>query len=164
MGTLTVHCGGFYEGPLKKAIVAAKQGGQTYLFYALSHLLLTQLQAQQPSVDLIVPIPGVTSRAQKRGYHCPTLVAKEIHRQTQLALGQHNLRLVSQLVPQKGLARLERFANVREAFMAHDCQGLSILLVDDVATTGATLINAANALYRAGASQVEGAVLARVPN
>ena len=68
--------------------------------------------------------------------------------------------------PQAGLPRAARLANLRQAFRAATpgaIAGRRLLLVDDVATTGATLEAAARALLDAGASRVEAVVAARTP-
>jgi predicted amidophosphoribosyltransferase len=64
------------------------------------------------------------------------------------------------LRPQRGLGRDERRRNVRGAFQADEVRG-SVLLVDDVYTTGATVSAAATALRRAGATSVEVVTFAR---
>ena len=64
---------------------------------------------------------------------------------------------------QVGLSALERQENVRSAFLAdhQKVRGRTVLLMDDVATTGATLSSAAEALYNAGAQDVYGITIAR---
>lgn len=64
------------------------------------------------------------------------------------------------LRPQRGLARDERARNVRGAFRARETRG-SVLLVDDVYTTGATVTAAASALRRAGVARVDVVTFAR---
>jgi predicted amidophosphoribosyltransferase len=71
------------------------------------------------------------------------------------------LRRVRETPTQTALTPEERLANVRGAFAARGVKGLRIILVDDVFTTGATLVAAASALMDAGAITVEAVTFAR---
>ena len=104
--------------------------------------------------DMVISIPTDAQRRRKRGYDIPEAVFKN-------ALAQHGawqpdvLARVKPTTPQYGLTPGERRSNVRGCFKAaDDAHGKSILLVDDILTTGATLEEAAKTLKSAGAKSV----------
>ncbi|MFH1184276.1 MAG: ComF family protein [Chloroflexota bacterium] len=113
--------------------------------------------------DMLVPVPLGSSRLKQRGYNQAGLISWPLS----LALGiAHAPRAVCrtrETRSQVGLTRAERHDNVRDAFQS--CPSLvkdrSLLLLDDVATTGATLSSCAEALYAAGARDVLALTVAR---
>ncbi len=112
-----------------------------------------------PPVHTITFVPADGDRSLKRGHHPPQRLARELGRRWDMPV-RPLLRRTRLLRPQRGLGRDERRRNVRGAFHARGIRG-SVLLVDDVYTTGATVSAAASALRRAGASSVEVVTFAR---
>jgi ComF family protein len=106
-------------------------------------------------LDAVVPVPLHRSRALQRGYDQAALLAGSVAGRTGLAL-RPALYRVRGSRPQVELDRAARAANVRRAFLAEagSLRGLRVALVDDVATTGATLADAAAAARAAGARSV----------
>lgn len=130
---------------------------------SISSFLSEQMLGVLPCLDFIVTnIPTATNRVRSRGFdHC-ALLAKQIAHQRGLVY--YPLLIRTNSSHQVGATRAERLRQTRELFIAkntHLISGQKILLVDDVATTGATLINAARVLKRAGASEISGLVFAR---
>ena len=133
----------------------------------LSEALVPQLAAYAAglcwSVDLIIPVPLGSGRRKERGYNQAGLISWPLS----LALGiSHSPRAIfrsRETRSQVGLSRAERQENVRDAFSALPAlvKDRRILMVDDVATTGATLSSCAEALYAAGARDVLGLTVAR---
>lgn len=109
-------------------------------------------------VDAIVPVPLAVGRARQRGYDQAELLARAAERVCG-APRRRLLRRVRDTRSQVGLGRAERAANVRGAFAAQRAGG-SVVLVDDVATTGSTLAECARALRAAGARDVRAVVVA----
>ena len=111
-------------------------------------------------VDLVVPVPLHRRRRRARGFN----QAEELARH--LGLEWKNvLRRTRATSSQTDLPAARRHANVRNAFSlkkSHAVDGLTVLLVDDVSTTGATLNACAVALRRAGARDVRALTAARV--
>ncbi len=114
-------------------------------------------------VELIVPVPLSEKRYRERGYNQVELVARTLA----LALGwkcvPEALARVRETASQVGLSAAERRQNVLGAFRASrpHVQERTILVMDDVATTGATLSSCAQALLDEGASAVYAFTLAR---
>jgi ComF family protein len=111
-------------------------------------------------VNLVVPVPLHRLRRRARGFN----QAEELARH--LGLEWKNvLRRTRATSSQTDLPAARRHANVRNAFSlkrTHSVDGLTVLLVDDVSTTGATLNACAVALRRAGARDVRALTAARV--
>jgi ComF family protein len=115
--------------------------------------------------DLIVPVPLHIWRRLRRGYNQAELLAREIVRLTGLPLDTRVLRRHRAGRRQLGLSRRERRRSLAGCFAAEQARarGRTILLIDDVVTTGATLETCARVLLDAGALGVVGCVLARTP-
>lgn len=112
--------------------------------------------------DLLVPVPLHKSRLRERGYNQSLLLVKELHRLTKIPYGTQLIRS-RPTSHQTGLSRTARLDNLHNAFKVkkpEQIQGKSIILVDDVFTTGATLRACAAALKQAGAENICGLTIA----
>ena len=147
-----------YEGAAKSAVPAVKFGKKPALAGFMGCLLGTCLKSDSVHADLIFPIPLSASRMKERGFN----QAEEIARPAAAVLGIPyagnvliRTRDTDRQTELKG--NLSRIANVSGAFGTSeewDIRGLSVIVVDDVATTGFTLHEAAEALFEAGAAKV----------
>ena len=162
-GLEIVACGA-YEGPLREAIHHAKYGDQPALTEELGLLLGTVIAgdlARGTRLDAIVPVPLHPRRRRERGYDQVLLLAAVAARHTGAPVvpALHRIRGG---VPQVRLDRRGRAANVRSAFVgtAGALHGGRVALIDDVATTGATLRDAAAAARACGARAVRAYVVA----
>ncbi len=110
-----------------------------------------------------MPVPLSADHAWERGYNQSTLLARPFALHLRIPLRPCALRRTRITQAQVGLNAQERRENVSRAFMAdpRDVAGKSILIVDDVTTTGATMQACAQALRDAGARYVYGLTLAR---
>ena len=120
-------------------------------------------RAPGPPPDLVVPVPSHPRRLRTRGFNPASVLAAAIAGRARLRLGVRALERVRDTPTQTGQGRAARRRNVRGAFRARGKVPARIWLVDDVATTGATLGEAARALRRAGARTIVGICVARTP-
>lgn len=126
--------------------------------------------AGQPLIDcadVIVPVPLARLRLLSRRFNQAQLLATEVHRLTGKPVAVDALKRTRRTAHQVGLTRRERERNVKGAFSVAPgriaaVSGRSVLLIDDVMTTGATAEAAARALKSAGAAGVDVLVLALV--
>ena len=114
-------------------------------------------------VDLLAPVPLGQGRLTERGYNQAGLIAWPLSLALGIAFAPSAVNRTRETRSQVGLTRAERRANVRDAFEARPSRvrGRSVMLVDDVATTGATLSSCAEALHAAGARDVFALTVAR---
>ncbi|MEM8607825.1 MAG: phosphoribosyltransferase family protein [Myxococcota bacterium] len=150
-----------YEGPLADAIQRFKFEDRTELARPLGRRLAEEATRVAQGVDAVVPVPLHWRRRRSRGYDQAALLARPVARALGVPLWLRRLRRVRSTPRQVGLPRAARLRNLRGAFSCVPLRGSpSVLLVDDVATTGATLAAATQALRQAGAVEVVPLVLA----
>jgi len=124
---------------------------------------LSQALPRDRRFDVVVPMPLHWRRRWSRGFNQSQLLAREIGRLWNVPV-RNLVRRRRATAPQAGLSAAQRSQNVRGAFQAFKpagLQGMSVLLIDDVLTTGATAAACARAMKRAGASHVSLLALAR---
>ena len=115
-------------------------------------------------VNLVVPVPLFPAREKKRGYNQSELLARSFCEKTGLVLDNTSLVRVRDTGSQTKLGRVARTENMAGAFCVKNpsaVKGKTVLLIDDVATTGSTLEACAQALRTAGAKRVVAYTFAR---
>lgn len=133
----------------------------------LGTLLVRFLEKIEPrlSFDLVIPVPLGIRRERQRGFNQSALIASHVAFALALPHMPRALRRIRETAAQsEQTSRIEREANVAECFVADThayLAGKNILLIDDVATSGATLHAAASALKKAGVRRVIAVVAAR---
>lgn len=149
-----------YEFPADAAILGAKYGHN----FALMRWAATQLPAWPFAADAtLIPVPLAEKRLQWRGYNQAQVIAREFSRRFALHVDTDAMIRTRETEVQQGLDWIERRRNVRAAFAStRSLSGESVVLVDDVLTTGSTLNELARAALDAGAARVDALVLARV--
>ena len=152
-----------YEGPLEKALHRFKYEGRRPLARPLALLLAERLAVDGLAAEAITWVPLHERRHSHRGYNQAELLGRELAHLTGLPALPGLVR-VRDTPAQVGLDRLRRQANVAGAFRweGKELARRSLLLVDDVATTGATLEACAGALKASAAGAVIGFTVARV--
>ncbi len=161
---------GLYEDPLRLAIHALKYEGKRQLAAPLGRLLAATYQQRMQGrarlrFDAVLPVPLHPKRQAERGYNQSALLARGLAQGVGLPLREDVLIRARHTPQQVGLDNAGRRANVAGAFVCpprhSPLTGQTLLLVDDVCTTGATLAACAETLRAAGAREVWGLTLAR---
>lgn len=157
---------GAYDGALREIIHAFKYGQRRSLGASLAALMRAQGAAVLDGADCVVPVPLHWRRRLGRGFNQAARLAQGLGLPVVAAL-----KRTRHTRSQTDLPAAERHRNVREAFRLArrgllrrrplDVRGLTIVLVDDVATTGATLEACARVLKAAGAAEVRALTAAR---
>ncbi len=145
-----------FDAPVRNALHRLKYRRDLGLGDALAAPLSGFVAALNWPIDLIVPVPLGQKRLQERGYNQVALIARPLAMAMKIDFETDALIRVRETRSQVGLTKLERRENVREAFQAKPKRVINrtVLLMDDVATTGSTLSSCAEALYAAGARDV----------
>ncbi len=156
---------GPYTAPLRDMIHELKYRMRQSMLRRTGKLLAQALarQCEQDPPDLAMPVPMHWRRRIRRGYNHAGLLAGAVAAELDLPVGDELVR-VRNTPPQTSLSRTRRIENVRGAFgvtSKANVRGATVLLADDVTTTGATADEAARTLLAAGASKVVLAVIAR---
>ena len=163
---------GLYAGNLRKAILQLKFHGREYLGNRLGALLARAWGAlPEPDPAIVAPVPLHPSRKRQRGFNQAELLARGLVRRLRKEERFHRFQLVASCLrriratlPQVGLsvsARRENVSGVFSVARPEQVRTRTVVLIDDVMTTGATLSACAAALKRAGASRVLALTLAR---
>lgn len=153
-----------YDEISAQLVLSLKYGDRHDLAPGLGRMLALALQQLPASPEaLLVPVPLHPARLKMRRFNQAALLADALGRTSQRSVARGVLRRIKPTPQQKGLGFDARFRNLSGAFMAtSDVKGAEIVLVDDVLTSGATLVLCARALRRAGAAKVLAVTVARV--
>jgi len=143
---------GPYADPLRGAILAYKSGHQEKSLGLARVLELVLLRSKIPPSTL-VPLPSSTAKVHSRGFDTIGLLVTQIARRTGLQVAPI-LRYDKFTREQVGLNRSQRQQNMRSAFKTSVPISGAVVLVDDVVTTGATVVWAAKSLRIAGAQKI----------
>jgi len=156
-----------YVSPWKELITAFKFEEQAGLASFLAQQMRNTAAIAQrvEDCDCVVPVPLSAQRLRERGFNQALLLAKQLCPKRTLAQGLIRLR---DTPAQSGLSRQDRLHNLDHAFMVNPVhlqmlRDAKVVLVDDVTTTGTTLLACTQALQAAGVKQVDAVVLARTP-
>ena len=150
---------GIYEGILAEAINLYKFHGIKRLAGPLGEFLT---DFDPAGIDVVVPVPLSITGLRNRGFNQSLLLAKAFSDKKGIPLVMNGLMKCRETGPQIGLSAKERAKNLKDAFSApRRFDGMRVLLVDDVMTTGSTANECAKQLLKAGAGDVSVLTLAR---
>lgn len=157
---------GPYDGLLRQVILRLKHASGEGLAEVLGELWAAHAEGRLRDfqANVIIPVPLHWWRRCLRGYNQSEVLAQALAHRLRIPCKPGWLRRVRNTPQQVSQSNTARRENVRNAFTASrwaEVRGKTILLVDDVLTTGSTASDAARALRKAGASHVAVAVLAR---
>ena len=149
----------FKDPHIKKIIHAIKYFHRKDLVKPLAKILSIEIQKEKDYTSYtIIPIPMPTFRKYIRGYNHTEELAKQIHKEILITVSTKTLLrnpLVSKKRQVKAKSRNERIRNQNNAFVVNEpMKGMSVILIDDVTTTGATLREARRILLEHGALRV----------
>jgi ComF family protein len=150
---------GAYEGSLREAIHRWKYEGKTSFTPLFAEWMAAGLKHywKSDSFHFLLPVPLHTQRLRERGFNQALLLVKELSRRIGIPYEKTILQKKRPTIPQVNLSGVEREKGVRGAFHVigeKEVEGKSILLVDDVYTTGATVNECSKVLLRGGAERV----------
>ena len=163
---MRVFCVGAYQEPLKKFVLAKSYSDHLACFY-MAQLIYERSLFSRLNVDYIVPIPLHWKRYAKRGYNQSEEIAKYLSRWSGIPI-KHIVMRNKATKFQSRCDKDERIENVKGAFAYAlneterlSLRGKKLLLIDDVMTTGATLIAAGKMLAALKPAELFACVLTR---
>ena len=150
-----------YIGNVRKTIIQFKSDNAKYLTKPLTKFIYDKILQEKIEFDIIVPVPSHKQTIKKRGYNPACLLAYELSSLTSKPVEEVLVKNV--LTPkQKDLTFLERQTNLENSMCLTDknlIKGKTILIIDDIITTCATVNACANLLY--GANKIYACAIAR---
>jgi ComF family protein len=153
-----------FEGIVRQAVHELKYRYARSRAPFLGNLIHRAMERRPLRADLLVPVPLWDGRRRERGFNQAELIAGALGDLTGLSVAAPALHRIRDTPPQVGLKADQRRINVAGAFACLESDAVAdkfVLVVDDVATTGATLRACAEPLKAAGARRVVGVVVAR---
>jgi ComF family protein len=149
----------WFDGTVRDAVHRLKYEG----WWRVAEAAAESMRRLEPltTSTVLVPIPLATGRRKTRGYNQSERIAQCLGALNRLRVRPELLSRSRETSTQTRLTPEARRANVEGAFSAQRIEGARIVLVDDVFTTGATLVAVAIALEEAGANRVEAVTFAR---
>nr|WP_319487943.1 ComF family protein [uncultured Caproiciproducens sp.] len=155
-----------YQGKIRESIIRFKFYGQQHFadFYAAGMSEQVRKNCPDSQFDTVTPVPISSERYKVRGYNQSELLARAVAECLQLPFGEYLVKIKDNREQHK-LSKKDRRSNVSGVYLPKDrdkIAGKSILLIDDIVTTGATLRECASVLLQSGAKQVMCAAVAYV--
>ena len=153
-----------YDDLSRGLAIRLKHGRKVAIARTMARYMGPLVERDSPR-PMLVPVPLHRIRLWRRGFNQSALVARELSRRLEIEMDPFALRRVKRTPPLKGMSRHQRHKAVTGAFRVPDkaaVAGRTVILVDDVLTTGSTAEACARTLKRAGAARVELISWARV--
>jgi competence protein ComFC len=152
-----------FDSPVQNGLHTMKYKRNIALGEALAIQMVEFVKSLQWDIDLLIPVPLGKKRMQERGYNQVALVAQPLAYRTGIRYLPQALWKARETRSQVGLDVVQRQLNVRNAYQAdaRSVERKSVLLMDDVSTTGSTISACTEALLSAGARDVYGITIAR---
>lgn len=151
VGIQEICAGYIYNDVFEQAVARFKYHNAIYLSSFFAELIRIP---EGWGIDCIVPVPLHERKQKQRGYNQSELIARHCAQRFNIPLRTDILKRVVDTPSQTRMSRKERQKSVRDAFCASPIEGVSILLIDDIVTTGSTLRACAKTLNEAGAAAI----------
>jgi ComF family protein len=142
-------------------VTALKFGARLDLASVFGRLLARRTSVGADTI--VAPVPLAFERLSERGYNQSMQIARAFCKSAGARLEADVVRRIRHTPPQQALALEDRRRNVRGAFIAGDVLNRTVMVVDDVMTSGSTIDEIARVLMAAGAARVHALVVARTP-
>lgn len=143
-----------FEGPVQEVIHRFKYRHATVYKKFLAGLLYSMIREKGIHADIVTPVPLHWSKLVARGYNQSSLIAQELSRYMKTDVRYGILSKARKTPNQVGLSRRDRGRNLRRVFRACKVEGKTVMVVDDVITTGGTASEISRTLKDAGAAKV----------
>ncbi len=158
-----------YEKSMRASLLSYKFSEQRYKYRTFAKIMVSNLKnfPYIPNLDVIVSVPVSKKRKKSRGFDHVKPIAKYISKALDVPYKSGALIKIKDTPPQSRLSFNERFLSVKGAFKIDkdiSFKGKSILLIDDIYTTGATVSEISGLLKRSGAKFVAVLTLCITPN
>ncbi|MBR7090858.1 MAG: ComF family protein [Clostridia bacterium] len=147
-----------FDNSVRHLIHQLKFGNKPYIARAFAPMMRDKLQQLNWEYDVIIPVPLYPKHKKERGYNQSEKLAKELVKLIDKPIDTTSLIKVKDTSKQLGLGYADRLSNLDGAFKVVDkanIKGKSILLIDDVMTTGATANACSEVLRNAKASEIK---------
>jgi len=146
-----------YEGKIRDKLLKYKFRDYSYLYNFFAQIIINNCNLKS-NYDIILPVPIHKKRKAKRGYNQSELIAKEIAKK--LNMEYYNCVLIKDVnnIPQSTLTQAKRQENVLGIYKVINSQKIenkSILLIDDIYTTGSTVNECSRVLKQNGAKSID---------
>lgn len=154
-------CSYTYSGEMRKLIHAFKFARKRYLRHVLAPLMQEAID-KSIAFDVIIPVPLTSGALKKRGYNQAAELARELEKTLEVPVREDVLFKNKSSAHMAQLNKVERRKNIKGLYFCRgELTGETVLLIDDVITTGETLRACAHELKRAGAGKIYCASVAR---
>lgn len=143
-----------FDGLVRDVIHRFKYRKLTVYKKFLAGLICDVISREGISADIVTSVPLHFSGVMRRGYNHAALIAREVSRHEKTGIDHGALVKTRKTQSQVGLSKKEREQNLKNAFIARGVEGKSVMVIDDVITTGRTAQQVSKALKHAGARRV----------
>lgn len=148
-----------YDGAIKTIIYNLKYGNKPYISNTISYCMARKLKSLNWKVDMVVPVPSSKETLKERGFNQAELIARKLSEIIHVDFENEILQKIKHTEKQANLSGIERRTNLEGAFLVDNkykafLKGKTILLIDDVITSGSTISFCAKELKKNGAKAV----------
>lgn len=153
-----------YDDISKKIIYDLKYNKKRYISYHIAEIMYDRLKEEEMNCfDIIIPVPLHPTKEKNRSFNQASIIGKYLSRMTNIRIDNKTLIRSKNTITQNMLTREQRRKNLEHAFNVvkrNDIIDKSILIIDDIYTTGATINQCSKVLIENGARSVYAVILA----